>query len=189
MSLLELPNELILMIGKHLNSQSSIKALMRTHSRMNALLRKSLYATIKEFDRRRVFSWACKRGNLDLATELRGWWENYGHRLHYDNKHTLLTIAAFQGHVEIVKLLLDRDPSIINKVADRKGTAIVYAAIGQHIEVVKLLLSYPALRKKKSESILIPRNTITTAGLLSTRLSDMQMRSCFNSSWRTVEWS
>lgn len=58
MSLLELPNELILMIGKHLNSQSSIKALMRTHSRMNALLRKNLYATIKEFDRRRVFSWA-----------------------------------------------------------------------------------------------------------------------------------
>lgn len=145
MSLLELPNELILMVGKHLGSQSYIKALMRTHSRMNDLLRKSLYATIKGFDKSRVFFWACKRGNLDLATEMLGWWENYGHRLHYDNNHTPLTIAAFQGHVEIVKLLLDRDPSIINEVPDRKGTAIVFAAIGQHIEAVKLLLSYPAL--------------------------------------------
>lgn len=60
------------------------------------------------------------------------------------NGKNALHLAARQGHVEIVKALLDKDPQLARRT-DKKGqTALHMAVKGQSTEVVKLLLDADA---------------------------------------------
>ena len=73
------------------------------------------------------------------------------HRLlpaaHSEHRHLALALASQFGHLEIVRMLLDRgeDPNRYNPVgAHSHSTPLHQAALGGHIEVVQLLLEHGA---------------------------------------------
>jgi len=56
--------------------------------------------------------------------------------------YTALIKASWQGHIEIVQLLLEKEDIDVN-IQDNYGmTALMYASKNGHIEVVKLLEDY-----------------------------------------------
>lgn len=61
-----------------------------------------------------------------------------------NNGKNALHLAARQGHLEIVKALLDRDPQLAQRT-DKKGeTALQMAVKGVSCQVVRLLLEADA---------------------------------------------
>ncbi|KAI9101238.1 hypothetical protein DFS34DRAFT_462756 [Phlyctochytrium arcticum] len=60
------------------------------------------------------------------------------------NGHTPLMKAAYKGHLNIVKALLERQVDA-NVVDNKANTALVWAASAGHLAVVKVLLDYPGV--------------------------------------------
>lgn len=52
-----------------------------------------------------------------------------------------LTFAATEGHEEVVKLLLEHEPSIVNEAAECGERALSRAISKGHVEIVKILLT------------------------------------------------
>ena len=81
---------------------------------------------------------AAHRGNLKEVERQLAWGVNVNNR-HFFTRDTPLIEAAYNGHVEIVKLLIDHGADV-----NLKGEAwygpLHAAAMGGHVEVVKLLL-------------------------------------------------
>lgn len=73
---------------------------------------------------------------------------------------TALGIAAYLGHTEVVKSLLDRGASVDALSSTQLGrpriTALAMAAMGQHTEVAKLLVGRGADVQKAKEGLDIP---------------------------------
>jgi ankyrin repeat protein len=146
MSLLKLPVEIICMIAERIPTQAGVKAFMMSHRRIYSLhhVRTALYNTTGETRLNYTLLWACQKNNQDLARAML--------RLGADIKcsngtmtYTPLTFAATEGHEEIVKLLLEHDPSIVNEAAERGDRALRRAIWKGHIEIVKILLTQPDL--------------------------------------------
>ena len=58
---------------------------------------------------------------------------------------TALVLAAVNGHVEVVRALLEHPGIAVNATNNYGGTALVYAAYWDHVEVVRALLQQQAI--------------------------------------------
>jgi ankyrin repeat protein len=141
-SLSNLPAEIICMIAERIPTQAGVKAFMMSHRRIHSLhhVRTALYNTTSESRLNYTLLWACQKNNQDLARAML--------RLGADIKcsngtmtHMPLTFAATEGHEEVVKLLLEHDPSIINEAAECGDRALRRAIWKGHVEIVKILLT------------------------------------------------
>jgi len=82
---------------------------------------------------------------------------NLGEPLEVENKTTPLQMAAFNGNIELVDLMLKSDPRLnLNAMDDAGWTAFLCAASASHTRVCQLLLTAGADPK-------IPNNQLTTA--------------------------
>ena len=61
-----------------------------------------------------------------------------------------LYVASFNGHVEVIKLLLSYGADINDKRSDNGISSLFVASENGHVEVVKLLLSHGADVNDKS---------------------------------------
>jgi ankyrin repeat protein len=57
---------------------------------------------------------------------------------------TVFTLAATKGHVEVVRLLLERHAFDVNDVDGNDNTALILASASGHAEIVRLLLDHSA---------------------------------------------
>lgn len=57
---------------------------------------------------------------------------------------TPLQYAAFRGHYDLCKLLIERGANVNAKSHDQGYSALMFAAISNHVQVVRLLLDYDA---------------------------------------------
>ncbi|XP_076268661.1 transient receptor potential cation channel subfamily A member 1-like [Rhynchophorus ferrugineus] len=89
---------------------------------------------------RTPLSWACRLGFLDIVRRLVAAGADINHQ--DNNKHTPLTLAAYFGHLEIVKELLgNKSPKVRVDVADVDGkTALSWACEFGHLEIIRLLI-------------------------------------------------
>jgi ankyrin repeat protein len=55
--------------------------------------------------------------------------------------NTCLMMACYNGHIEVVKLLLAAQGISANEKQYTGGTALIFACLSKHIEIVKLLLA------------------------------------------------
>jgi ankyrin repeat protein len=109
----DLPNEIILAIAKELHSESAINALARTSRHLYSLLNPFLYQ-YHEHPKIPALHWAAQGGYsstlislLDAGVDLYAspiWYPDQTHTLTH---HPLIT-AIWNGHLNIVELLLDR---------------------------------------------------------------------------------
>jgi ankyrin repeat protein len=146
MSLSNLPTEIICMIGERIPSQADVKAFKMSHQRVYAIpqVQTALYNTTHESRLNNSLLWACEKNNLDLVRAMLRLGADV--KCNDDTKyHTPLTFAAAEGHAQIVKFLLEHDPSIVNEEAECGDTALKRAIRKGHLEVVKILLTRPDL--------------------------------------------
>jgi len=147
-SILSLPNEILLQIGEKL-SQRDLDRFSRTIRRMYVLLTHRLYRMgeqIEFHDGSTVLHWGATNGLANTVTHLLEQGANPNasfqcapYPLHSDGR-TPLHIAAELGHRTIAKLLLAWGAK--TKVWDRDGdTPLHLAAKNGHIKVVKLLVT------------------------------------------------
>src|SRR5215471_11001091 len=113
MSLLDLPNELLLYIAEYLELESDINALTRTTRRLHGLLNVSLYRHNVEHGESSALSWASRRGRVTTVQMLIS--EGASLRKSSGSYNSApLSIAAAFGHTEVVKLLLALEGIDIN---------------------------------------------------------------------------
>lgn len=73
---------------------------------------------------------------LEHRVELSRWKDNH--------ENTALIVAAFQGHLDVVQLLLATDPTGVS-VRGGLGTTALHEAIhGKHVNIVEILLQHGA---------------------------------------------
>ncbi|KAJ6113504.1 hypothetical protein N7523_006821 [Penicillium sp. IBT 18751x] len=146
MSISNLPLEIICMIGERIPTQAGVKAFVMSHRQFYSLpqLRELLYNRTKKDRVNTVLGWACQRNNQDLARAML--W--LGATIRCDNRdesYGPLLLAAAEGNEEIVKLLLEYDPSIVHATSGCGDRALKIAISRGHHEVVKILLTQSTL--------------------------------------------
>ncbi|KAL1963470.1 hypothetical protein VTN77DRAFT_8371 [Rasamsonia byssochlamydoides] len=161
-SLLDLPNELLQLIAKHLDSQRDINAFSRTNRLLYRLVNPLLYQhNIRNFGSPALL-WAAKHGreatvhhflregaavqppcssapSYTTPGALRVW--VVGHSLEFNEQliSSPLSYAALNGHEALVKLFLEKgvDP---NFSEHHHHTPLSLAAMNGHVSIIKLLL-------------------------------------------------
>lgn len=138
MSILRLPTEVLQLIAYCLESESSIKALYQTCHCTNNLLLGYLYWHNATYHNSSGLLWAAKYGKDSAIRKML----QVGVDLETTNinKETPLSLSAWNGHENVVTLLLHAE--LINKYTkDRHGrTPLFIGARNGHIAVVKALM-------------------------------------------------
>lgn len=144
MSLLDCPNELLLLIAKSVHSPKDINSLLRINRRLAALLTPVLHGCALQLENTKRGStplqWAAKRGYEGLVRLLL----NHGVDINYGYPESALYQAVYFGKISTVKLLLERG-AIINKYT-REWTEgpLHLVAEGGDEALAKLLLQHGA---------------------------------------------
>ena len=130
------------MIAERIPTQAGVKAFMISHRRVSnlPLVRECLYNQTRKSRLNNNLLWACKNDDKDLACAML----RLGADIECSNRNqvfTPLTLAATECNADIVNLLLEHDPSIINGAGGCGDTALKQAIYGGHIEIVKILLA------------------------------------------------
>lgn len=142
MSLSALPIEIICMIAERIPTQAGVKAFMMSHRRVSnlPLVRECLYNQTRKSRLNENLLWACEIDDKDLACAMLRLGADIDCSSR-DQVFTPLTLAAAKCNAEIVKLLLEHNPSIINGAGGFGDTALDQAIFGGHIEIVNTLLA------------------------------------------------
>ncbi|GIK04399.1 hypothetical protein Aspvir_008482 [Aspergillus viridinutans] len=152
MPLLSLPNELLEIISENLQFECDLNALAKANRALYNLLNPCLYRFNVLQKGSSAVSWAAERGRPETLQKLIQEGANLNIRV--DN-HALaqpLLTAAMEGHIEVVKVLLDHGipPDQIHDPADNEDetgydqtrlTALGWAAARGHKDVFELLLA------------------------------------------------
>ena len=139
MALLNLPNEIIIEIVENLDNEQDIHSMVRVNKRFHHLFDDYLYRYDIKHRRCKALFWAAKHGRestarklLHLGADVNVRKKNTGTR----DSMTPLHMAAFNGHIAIVRLLLEvgADP----EARFRKGcTPLFYALFARHGDVAR----------------------------------------------------
>lgn len=158
MSLLRLPNELILDIADFLDDETSINALLLTCRRFAALLHNSLYKANAQGHNSKALGWAAEHGIEGTARYAIQFGSpvDIQHYVPEIGRHTAFAIACYFGHESIVRLLLEYGAEVgtaqvnILRPWNQRGwaeldpqfaTALTLAVMSGRKNIVKLLLS------------------------------------------------
>lgn len=140
MPLLSLPNEILIQVGKELDPRD-LDRLIRTNRHLDFLLTPVLHklAVHNEIDQVPVFTWAAGQGHVRLLSSL----IDHGSDIHAFSKMgcTALMMAAYQGQIDAIRLLLARGASTAAQNAEGRGEcALHWAAMLGQTEAARVLL-------------------------------------------------
>jgi ankyrin repeat protein len=170
MPLLSLPNELIEIIAETIQFECDLNALAQTNQSLYNLLNPYLYRFNVQQRGSSAVSWAAERGRPETLQKLIQEGANLNIRVDNHALSQPLLTAAMEGHIGVVKVLLDHGipPDQIHDPADSEDetgydqtrlTAMGWAAAGGHTDVFELLLARGAdptwKEPYKKESILM----------------------------------
>ena len=176
-----LPNELKYLISEKMiqdNPAQALNILSQLDKNFNAIVKRInsdyVMRTLKENpeDYDNLFLQAAKDGNLLLITAiLLSPWQGTSSpdRITELNGNNALILATMNGHIDIVKILLNKkifDPNLIN---GRGNTALIEAVIYDHPEIIKILLANPLIDPNITDS------DGNTALILATINSDLHL--------------
>lgn len=144
MPLLSLPNEILIQVGKELDPRE-LDRLIRTNRHLDFLLTPVLHklAVHSETDQVPVFIWAAGQGHARLLSSL----IDHGSDIHAFSKMgcTALMIAAYEGQIDAVRLLLARGASTTAQNPEGRGErALHWAAMLGQTEAARVLLEHGA---------------------------------------------
>ncbi|OKO99220.1 Ankyrin-1 [Penicillium subrubescens] len=160
MSLLGLPNELLLMIAEQMSSSKDINAMAQADRFTYALLNKYLYDQNIRKSGSSALLWAAKHGQLGTAQRLiKGGAniETYPGPLFQRPLH----VAATYGNVEVAQLLVDHGAKITFLDGHFK-TALHHAAENGHAAIVQMLLRHGHLLMEQTNH-LVPETPLHQA--------------------------
>ena len=109
----------------------------------------------------RLLARAAQAGNAQLVARLLG--EGRDVTEADESGWTALLCSAWNGHVEVVRLLLARQGVEVNKSAADGNTALIVASLKGHAEVVRLLLAHPDVEAKTAGRLSVLHRTEGTA--------------------------
>jgi ankyrin repeat protein len=160
MSLLGLPNELLLMIAEQMVSERDINAMTQLNRFTYALLNKYLYDHNIRKSGSSALLWAAKHGQLGTAQRLIKGGANVE-----TNPRPLfqrpLHVAATYGKVEVAQLLVDHGATITFLDGHFK-TALHHAAENGHAAMVEMLLRHGHLLLEQTNH-LVPETPLHQA--------------------------
>lgn len=180
MQILDLPNELLLLIGEFLDDEYCLNTFLQTCRRLYSILHHSLYEFNVRHSHACALEWAAKNGSEATAR----YTLEAGASPHaaYYEEWLPMALACIHGHEAIVRLLLDhgvdpnwswswlREPSI-DAYRDDEGCPLILAAGRGHESVVRLLLSHgvpPDVRFERLDGLDIsPLSVAARGGYLS----------------------
>src|SRR5436190_21841100 len=117
MPLLDLANELLLCIAENLESEKDINAFTRTSRYLYYLLNGYLYRHNVQKSNNSALLWAATRGREATVQKLIAEGANF--EVIYYKRKRALKIAAKNGHLAVVKLLLEAKADV--NVGDNSG--------------------------------------------------------------------
>ncbi|CAG8025236.1 unnamed protein product [Penicillium salamii] len=142
MCLLALPTELLLSIPTFLQTERDISSLSRCSTRLHTMLTPWLYRYNSRHGASSSLSWAVKTGNESTARlSIR---EGGDPAIRDDSGWSLLSRAAHNGHLALVKTLVDTGKVEVNSKDTEDRTALFWAAANGHDAVVKFLIEQSA---------------------------------------------
>lgn len=153
MSLLSLPDELLLIVAGFIVDEADHSKLARTNLRLHRLLTKSLYQRIisgpidarKRLPtptRRTPLHWAATKHRMETAQLALSYGVNINAR--DDQGRTALFIAADKGHLDLVKFLLAFDEVVVDIEADcgwNSWNPLLQACWKNRAEIVTALIN------------------------------------------------
>ncbi|CAI7613477.1 unnamed protein product [Penicillium bialowiezense] len=142
MRLLMLPAELLLSIPKFLKNEKDVSSLSRSSTRLHIILTPWLYRYNSRHNESSSILWATETGSE--ATARLSIQEGGDLGIRDDSGRSLLSRAAYYGHEEVVKALLETGRVDIESRDIYGRTALFWAAANGHHTVVKLLIEASA---------------------------------------------
>ncbi|KAJ5312369.1 hypothetical protein N7508_003199 [Penicillium antarcticum] len=139
-----LPNEIILEILYHLDYQSELNAVAQTCKFLNALANKALYSQLPETTSGFMLERLVTNGNADALRRLIDHGVNINSVLREGGADNLTAVAATNGHLEIVRLLVDQGSLSTNS----NDPPLLCALISENMDIAQYLVS----RGAKAES-------------------------------------
>ncbi|KAL4761366.1 ankyrin repeat domain-containing protein [Aspergillus foveolatus] len=158
MLFLDLPDELLLLVGEVIPLQRDLSSLTKTNRRLYCLLSDLLLKINMQDSNSSALVYAAQHGNLAVVQRM----VELGAEINATNPdaYTVLDCAASEGHVDIVRYLLKKGASHRFTV-ERPCTPLCTAAAAGHADVVRVFLDHhePEPSEKQddqSESLVIP---------------------------------
>ncbi|KAF4467239.1 ankyrin repeat-containing [Fusarium albosuccineum] len=139
MRFLSLPNEVILLIGENIASEADLNSLIRVNSRLHNILIGHIYRYNSNVCHSSALLWAAEHGQESTARKSLDAGSNV--ETVNEQDQTPLSLAAAQGHVPLVRLLLTYRDIDVNSRDENDQTPLSHAAEHGHEEVIKLLLA------------------------------------------------
>ena len=136
--LLGLPAELLLLVAEFLDAESSINSLNRTSKTLYTCLNKYLYQHNAKTSESSALVWAAREGNTETASLS----ISMGGDVNSKDIAgcTPLSIALSEGHMAVVRVLLDTGQVDVNSQNNSGRTPLSFAILGGYTAVVEVLL-------------------------------------------------
>lgn len=164
MSLLKLPNEILLVIAQNLYV-TDLSSLLRTSHFFATLLTPLLHdIATKEYDGYLPITWAAKRGHEPLCKLLLEKGADIEATDYHGLHKTPLIWAASQNHKNIVKLLLRHGADVHSTGRSVPSeTALLQAARAGNIEICRILLKHGASPNFQPKDRDVPESVLHAA--------------------------
>lgn len=159
MSLLRLPCELLLLVAEFLETEEDINALSQVNRVLHAVINPYLYRFNAWNSESSALVWAAAHGVEDTAwiSIREGAFPDAGD----ESGLTAMSIAAMNGHEEMVHLLLETGKVDLNAVDFELGRGpLGWAAGNGHAGVVQLLLESGLVDVNSSDSLFLTPLTL-----------------------------
>ena len=153
MSLMELPNEILIQIVDHLDQERDINSVTLVNRRLHKDFNSYLYRHNIEFHENRALLWAAQHGQVGTARRLLSLGADLGVRTSPQDEYSVagvtwniplnaLYLAALKGHPQIARLLLEAGFNDNEHARERESMPLYYALVEGHEDVALVLLEH-----------------------------------------------
>lgn len=144
MHLLDLPNEILFLIGNSFDYPWDISCFSQVNRRLHSLLDGLVYQHDQRNHDSSLLVWAAKNGVESVARKML---DNGAYPLRcHDGEHTAMSLAVINGHVSILELFLGRNiPLPSTDFLDPNYDALTEAVHEGHVSVVQLIMEHGEL--------------------------------------------
>lgn len=146
--LLNFPNDIVLLVADEVDTESDLSALTETCRHLYGLLSDKLHRDNIRYRNSSALFWGMRHNRFDTMQRMLDVGADIDST---EDGQTLLYHAACDGHIAMVKFLLERGASL-QFSKDRLQTPLCAAAVAGHADIVQILLDHEDLEKQETTS-------------------------------------